>query len=605
MMLTLFPFHRRWLSILLIFALWLVSQLAFTSCSPASFRTEAAQVSQWVTSTLSDPKTFNYALNQEFPHVFLFITEGLTTLNGATATIEPALAESWEISEDNKQIVFTLREGLKWSDGEPLTADDVIFTYQDVIFNPKIPTDWKDGLKIGASGAFPQVRKIDNRRVEFTFPEPFAPFLYTTAGPSTNSIAILPKHALEASIKSKDANGNPLFLSTWGTGTDPKKIIANGPYIIDNYISSQRVVFRRNPYYWRKDTGGNQLPYVEQIVWQIVESTDTSILQFRSGGLDTVTISPENFSLLKREEKRGNFTVYNGGPRLTTTFISFNLNKGRRKSGQPVVNPVKSRWFNTLAFRQAVAYAIDRQAMLNNIFRGIGVLQNSPIETQSPYYISPEEGLKVYEYNQEKAKKLLLDAGFKYNDKNQLLDADGNRIRFTLFTNAENKTRVAMGSQIKYDLSKIGIQVDFNPIAFNTLVDKLANTLDWECYLLGFVGGIEPHDGANVWLPEGGLHTFNQKPQAGQEPLIGREVADWEAEIGRLYIQAAQELDEAKRKEIYAETQRLTQEYLPFIYLVNPLDLAAIRNHIENVKFTAIGSQGGTLWNKYELIVTK
>lgn len=600
-----FAFRRRWFSVILIFTLLLSCQLALTSCNPAKFKTEAAQVSQWVTSNLSDPKTFNYALNQEYPHVFLFTSEGLTTLNGITGKIEPALAESWQISNDKKRVVFTLRAGLKWSDGEPLTADDVFFTYQDVIFNPQIPTVWKDSLKIGLSGAFPKIRKIDNRRVEFILPEPFAPFLFSTTGGSTNSVAILPKHTLEATVKSQNANGNPQFLSTWGTDTDPGKIIVNGPYKIESYTPSQRVVFRRNPYYWRKDSQGNQLPYVERIVWQIIESTDTSILQFRSGGLDTVLISPENFSLLKREEKRGKFTIYNGGTEFTRTFISFNLNKGRRKNGKSVVLPIKSRWFNTLAFRQAIAHAIDRQAMLNNVFRGIGTLQNSPIDIQSPYYLPPEKGLKVYDYNPEKAKKLLLGSGFTYNDRNQLLDADGNPVRFNLITNAENKTRVAMGAQIKNDLSKIGIQVDFNPIAFNTLVDKLSNSLDWECYLLGFTGGIEPNDAANVWSPEGGLHAFNQKPQAGQEPLIGWKVEDWEAKIARLYIKGAQELDEAKRKEIYAETQRLAQEYLPFIHLVSPLSLAAVRDRLQNVKFSALGSQQGTLWNKYELKVTE
>ncbi|MEC4814964.1 MAG: ABC transporter substrate-binding protein [Scytonema sp. PMC 1069.18] len=602
---TIFPLRlRRWFSVVSILLLWLVCQIAFTSCHPTELKTEAAQVSQWVTTTLSDPKTFNYPFNQEYPHVFLFTSEGLTTLNAMTSKIEPALAESWEVFDDDKRIVFTLREGLKWSDGKPLTADDVIFTYQDIIFNPKIPTDWKDSLKIGSSGAFPEIRKIDSRRVEFILPEPFSPFLYTTTGGTTNTVSILPKHALEKSLKSMDAKGNPQFLSTWGTDTDPGQIIVNGPYKIERYLPGQRVVFQRNPYYWRKDSQGNQLPYVHRIVWEIIESTDTMILQFRSGGLDTVLVSPENFSLLKREENRGNFTIYNGGPEFSKTFISFNLNKGKRKNGQPLINPVKSRWFNTLAFRQAVAYAIDRQSMLNNVFRGIGTLQDSPIDTQSPYYFPPEKGLKVYSYNPEKARKLLLEAGFKYDSRNQLLDSDGNRVRFTLVTNAENKTRVSMGSQIKYDLSKIGIQVDFNPIAFNTLTDKMSNTLDWECLLLGFTGGIEPHDGANVWLPDGGLHAFNQKPQAGQEPLIGREVADWEVEIGRLYIEAAREFDEEKRKEIYAKTQQLAQEYLPLIYLVNPLSLAAVRNRLENIKFSALGSHKATLWNKYELKVS-
>lgn len=597
---------RGIITVILTLTLLLSCQLTLTSCNPTELKSNAVLVSQWVTTTLRDPKTFNYALSQEFPHVFLFTAEGLTTLNGITGEIEPALAKSWEIADDKKRIVFTLREGLKWSDGEPLTADDVLFTYQDIIFNKDIPTDWKDGLKIGESGRFPKIRKLGDRTVEFILPEPFAPFLATTTGPSTNAVGILPKHALIESVKTKDFKGNSQFATAWTTDTNPAKIIVNGAYKIESYTPSQRVVFRRNPYYWRKDSEGNQLPYIERVVWQIVESSDTTALQFRSGGLDVVEVSPENFSLLKHEEKRGNFTVYNGGPRLTQTFISFNLNKGRRKNGQPIVDPIKSRWFNNLAFRQAIAFAIDREKMLNNIFRGVGTVQNSPIGSESPYYLSPEEGLKVYNYNPEKAKKILLQTGFKYNSKKQLLDADGNPVRFSLITNAENKTRIAMGAQIRQDLGKIGIQVDYNPINFNILVDKLSNSLDWECYLLGFVsGGTEPHDGANVWLPDSGLHTFNQKPQPGQEPLTGREVADWEAQIGRLYIKGAQEFDQAKRKQIYAQTQRLTQEYLPFIYLVNPLDLVAVRDRILGVKYSALGSQGGTLWNKYELKVAQ
>jgi peptide/nickel transport system substrate-binding protein len=109
-----------------------------------------------------------------------------------------------------------------------------------------------------------------------------------------------------------------------------------------------------------------------------------------------------------------------------------------------------------------------------------------------------------------------------------------------------NKIREAIGSQIKQDLSKIGIQVDFTPLAWNTYTDKLSNSLDWEASILGLTGGLEPNDGANVWSPEGGLHMFNQKPQPGQQPIEGWEVAPWEAEIGKLYIQAAQEFDERK-----------------------------------------------------------
>jgi len=582
--------YRRCLALLLA----LTTAIALTSCNPTQLKSKAANVPQIVVSILSDPKTFNYPLSQESPNIFGLTYEGLITENGR-GEIEPSLAQSWAISPDSKSIIFTLREGLKWSDGEPLTVDDVVFTYNDIYLNEEIPTDARDILRVGKSRAFPTVRKLDDRQVEFTIPEPFAPFLRTSGLP------ILPAHALQKAVKTKNQDGKPIFLTTWGIDTPPNEIVFNGPYVVENYTTSERVSFRRNPNYWRKDSNGNPQPYIERLIWQIVESTDTSFLQFRSGGLDSLGVSPEFFSLLKREEKRGKFTVYNGGPASGTTFISFNQNKGQR-NGKPLVDPIKSRWFNTPAFRQAVAYALDRQRMINNIFRGLGELQNSPLSVQSPYYISPKEGLKVYDYNPEKAKELLLGAGFKYNEQGQLFDDQGNRVSFTLITNAGNKIREAMGSQVMQDLSKIGIQVDFNPIAFGVLVDKLSNSLDWECYLLGFTGGVEPNDGANLWSPEGGLHSFNQKPQKGQQAITGREMPDWEQKIGELYIQAAGELDEAKRKAIYAQTQQITQEYLPMIYLVNPLAMSAVRDRIQGIEYSALN---GALWNIHELKLTE
>ncbi|MBO1346288.1 MAG: ABC transporter substrate-binding protein [Hormoscilla sp. GUM202] len=575
----------------------LITAIALSGCNPTYFTTAAAQTPRLVQSILSDPNSFNYVLSQGAPNVFGLIYEGLVGQNGITGKIEPALAESWEISEDNQRIVFTMRSGLKWSDGEPLTVDDVVFTYNYIYLNEKIPTDIRDILKIGEERALPTVRKLDNRRVEFTVPQPFAPFLRNTGVP------ILPAHALREAVYSYDSQGNPKFLSTWGTDTDPAKIICNGPYTLESYVPSQRVTFRRNPYFWRQDDRGNSQPYIERVAWEIVESTDNSFLQFRSGGLDSLSVSPEYFSLLKQEEDRGKFTIYLGGPTLTTTFLVFNLNQARNQKGEPFVDPVKSRWFNTKEFRQAVAYAIDRQKMINNVYRGLGEPQISPIYKQSPYYIGAEQGLKVYDYDPQKAKELLRSAGFKYNQEGELFDVQGNWVRFTVMTNAGNKLREAIGVQIQQDLGKIGMQVDFTAISFNTLIDKVYSQRNWDSYI-GAIGGggVEPNAGANLWLTEGGLHTFNMGPQEGQPPIDGWTVSDWELEIERLYIKGAGELDEAKRKEIYAQAQRIAQENLPFIYLVNPLAMTAVRDRVQPIKYSALG---GAFWNIHELQIVE
>jgi peptide/nickel transport system substrate-binding protein len=580
---------KRWLLLVLAF----VGAIAFAGCNPSQFTTAEATTSRIVFSSLGDPKTFNPALSQEYPNIFLYTFEGMVTRDGETGEIVPQMAESWDISEDGLTYTFTLREGLKWSDGEPITTDDVIFTYNDVIFNEAIPTSSRDVMRIGPEGKLPSITKLDDRRFQFILPEPFAPFLETTGN------GILPAHVLQASVNTLDEEGSPQFLSTWTTGTPPEQIIGNGPYRLKQYLPSQRVIFEKNPYYWQQDEQGNQQPYVQELVWQVIESTDNQLLQFRSGGLDTIGIGPDEFALMKREEDRGNFTIHEGGPALSTLFITFNLNKGVR-DGQPLVDPIKSKWFNSVAFRQAVSYAIDRQTMINNIYQGLGEPQTSPLPVQSPFYASPEDGMPTYDFSQETARNLLEADGFQYNAAGELLDAEGNRVRFTLLTNSGNKIREAIGAQIKQDLSKIGIQVDFQPISFNALVTKLSDSLDWEAHIIGFTAGLEPNGGATIWLLDGTLHAFNQQALAGQGALEGWEAADWEKQIADIYIQAAQEVDPEKRKALYFESQRLTQEYLPFIYLVNPLNLGAVRNTIENVNYSGI-VRPFALWNVQEL----
>jgi peptide/nickel transport system substrate-binding protein len=591
---------RRWLNGCLCFLL--VVAVGLSGCSSELLAKNRAG-SQLVLSTLQDPKTFNFALNQEFPSIFLFCFRGLTREAGTTGELQPDLAEAWEISPDQRRVTFTLREGLKWSDGQPLTADDVVFTYRDVIFNPKIPAESQEALRLGPDRSLPEVRKLDERRIEFLLAEPFAPFLSATQGPPTD-IVILPKHKLESSVQTLDANGNPLFLSTWGTDTDPAEVVVNGPYQIEQYRPGERVVFRRNPYYWEQTPQG-QKPFVDRIIWQIAESTDTQLLAFRSGDLDTIgdvrPLRPEYFELLKREEQRGKFTVYAGGPWSGSTFITFNLNQAKNAAGQPLVNPIKSRWFNNLAFRQAVAHAIDRPRLINNIYRGISANQDSPISVQSPYYLSPEAGLKTYGYNLETAKQLLQSAGFQYNANGQLLDADGNRVEFDLLTNAGNKLREAMGTQIREDLSKVGIQVNFTPINFNTLISKINDSRDWDCVLIGFTGSIEPHSGANLWTSGGSSHMFNQGPQPGQPPLTDWVVSDWEREIDRVFAAGAREFEFAKRKPFYDQFQKIVQEQLPVIHLVHEIALMAVRNRVEGINYNGLPSWG--LWNIQELRV--
>ena len=566
-----------------------------SGCSPTLLNSQSNNNSRLVLVSPSPPSTFNYAMSRSSYDFFRFIYEGLISENGLTGELEPALAESWVLSENKKRIIFTLRSELKWSDGKPLTADDVIFTYQDIYLNQKIPTIYRDFLRIGSSGAFPSVKKIDRRRVEFILPEPFAPFLRYV-----EKLKILPAHALRDTILSTDGDGKPLFLSTWNTNTQPQKIISNGPFKLANYIPSQRIILEKNPFYWRNDSAGNSLPYIDKLIIQIIPSTDNQLIRFRSGELDSIGVDPEAFQLLKREEERGKYKIYNRGA-LGYRFVGFNLNQAKNSEGKPLLNPIKSRWFNNLAFRQAVAYAINRQQINNTIYRGLGEIKHSPLGVQSSYYLSPEAGLKVYKYNPEKSKKILLDSGFQYNDANELLDENGNRVEFTILVKSEEKIRIDTAVKIQGDLSHIGIKANLQILNFNSVLKKLLSSRDWECYVGAFgVPGadIEPNLLSLFWLSNGSFHQFNLGSKPGEPKIKNWQVSDWEKEIDRLFTAAYQTIDENKRREIYGEFQQIVAEQLPIFFLVNPLAIQAVRNHIDNFKSSAIGS---AFWNIDEL----
>jgi len=239
---------------------------------------------------------------------------GPTTLNGHRRNWASP-AQSW-ISDDKKADGFTLREDLKWSTVHH-SQQKMLSSHIRMWFSQKEIPIGKDSLKIGSTGAFQNTedgwapRWIYSTWTFFLLPH------HNYRG-ATSSVGILPKHALATFIKAKDSKDSRSFYLL-GNKYWPSQNYCQWPHKIENYTPSQRSIWR-NPYYWRKDSQGNQLPYVERIVWQIIESTDTTVLQFRSGDWIPSTSLPK-ISPLKREEKRGRFTVYNGGPKFQKFYF--------------------------------------------------------------------------------------------------------------------------------------------------------------------------------------------------------------------------------------------------------------------------------------------
>lgn len=532
-------------------------------------------------STISDPKSFNPMVAKETSTTEItgLIFEGLTRINGITLEVEPHLAKSWTVSEDGLSWTFELRDDVVWQDGFKFSADDVIFTFNELIYNPQIPASARDIFTI--EGKFFRVEKIDEYRVRFTLPKRFAPFLMSM------SQEILPGHILEKPLREGK------FNFTWGLDTPLGQIVGSGPFRLTKYLPGEKVILEKNPLYWKKDAAGSRLPYLDRIVYLIVQSQDSAFLKFKEGSIDYYGMRGEDYPFLKPREKEGNFAVFNTGPAFGENFLAFNQNREvNPRTGRPFVEQKKLQWFRNRRFREAVAYAIDKDSIINIVLNGLGIPQYSSMSPSSGFFYNPD--VRKYEYDPEKAKALLRKEGFiDRNNDGFLEDAEGNRVEFNLYTNSGNTERMKITQLIRKDLESIGLKVNFLPLEFNLIVSKLDSTYDWDAVVLGLTGGIEPHFGANVWQSRGQLHLWYPRQKSPS--------TEWERRIDEIFNQAVQELDRDKRKTLYDEWQVIVADNLPLVYTALPLNIFAVRNKFGNLYPT---SYGGAFHNLEEIFIT-
>ncbi len=509
----------------------------------------------------SDPKTFNLVLAHETSSTDAVgeLFEGLTEVDVKTLKPSPSLAQSWEFKDGGLKWIFHLRKGVKWFDGKEFTADDVVFTYNEIYFNPKIPNSTKDSFLIG--GKLPTVKKLDKYTVEFDLPSPFAPLLYSLGAP------IFPKHILKNVVKEGK------FMEFWNVSTPPSKLIGTGPYMLVKYEPGQYLVYKRNPYYWKKSPWGDRLPYVEKKIKYIIPDVNTQLLKFKSGELDFYSVRGEDYPQLKRSEKKGNYTIYNLGPSLTADFICFNQN--------PKALPKwKFKLFSNRKFRWAISHAVDRKGIVLTVYNGLGEPVYGPITPANKLYW--DENYPKFPYNLKEAKELLKSIGLKDRNGDGWLETpDGHTVEINLLTNSNNPLRVQIGAILKYDLKKLGIKVNFQPLDFNTLVEKLLNTHDFDAVIIGLTSSVDPNGGRNVWMSSGQLHMWNPNQKKPATP--------WEAEVDKLFEEGARTLDFKRRVEIYKKAFYIITYEQPLIYIAAPLVLEAVRNRVRNYYPTVWG----------------
>lgn len=539
---------------------------------------------RFVICELREPKTFNFLMSDELSSRYIgrFMFWGLLNFDEPTQTVKPGLACWWTNSPDGKTWTFKLRKGLHWSDGTPLTADDVVFTWNDIIYNPAIPNPVRDQFIL--DGKKFTVTRLDDLTVQVTTPEIYAPLLQAFGF----DVPIYPKHTL-----AKYANAG--FPSAYGVNWSPGDIVCNGPYCLKTYKQSEYAVLERNPYFLEVDSNGTRLPYFDQIIFSIVPDYNTQSLRFLSGESDADDfIYPYEYDQFKSASANGKFNLLEPGVGLVTTFFWFNQNTNLNpRTGRPYVDPVKLKWFRNKKFRQAISFAIDRNNIIKSVESGHGVPQYGLLTEGYQNWYDPK--IARYPYDPAKAVELLKEIGIeKRNGDSFLTDSNGHRIEFVFNTNIENNERNKMSVLIVSDLQKIGIHAIFQPIEFNTLITKIDDTYDYDCVLLGNYsdGGIDPFNYMNILKSSGYDHYWSPRQKTPVTP--------WEARIDELMDAQMQTLDLAGRQKDVNEIQEILAEEQPMIFTVTPMYYAAIRPDIGNVRATPLSYYQVT-WNAEEL----
>mgnify|MGYP006137057079 FL=1 len=524
------------------------------------------------------------------------ILDGLITLDPHTGDVIPNLAKSWEISADNLQYTFHLRRGIHWSDGQPFTADDVLFTWgcffakqldvdsgEPVLDeNGRVKYRYSSRSTFGQliNGQEPLVEKLDDYTVRFTTPEVYAPFLLFGGGEE-----ILPKHVLQVSFD------DGTLMDQWSVETainEPWKIVGLNMYVLESYRPGERIVFAKNPNYWKVNTKGQRLPYVARVITKIVQDQNSSNVAFAQGLTDFESIGPDNVAWVKRGEERFDYTVLDMGPSSQTNFIWFNLNPGKDADGVAYVEPYKFEWFSDKRFRQAVSHGINREGIVRGVYFDRADILHGYVSPKRKLWYN--DAIRKYAYSPQTSRELFAEMGFTF-EAGQLKDPLGNSIEFSLMTNSSSGLRVEMATVFKENMAALGIDVELQFLDFNTIINKTSDSFTYEACMLGLGGGApDPYAGKDILMSGGRLHQWY--------PQQVEPATEWEARIDALMLEIGRHTDVEVRKKYFFEVQEILAEQQPLIFLVSPKDFVGYRNRWQNVEPTPLG---GVTWNEESL----
>jgi len=499
----------------------------------------------------SEPKTFDPLLVDDDSSLSIrYLTGGvLARVNRRTQELEPELAESWKISKDGKQITFKLRLGVTFSDGSPFSSEDVAFTMQRLM-DPALHSSTGDAFRSGNGAVTTNIIAPDQVSISFAAPIAGLDRLF-------DQVAIMSAHS-------------------------PKKEAAVlGPFMVAEYKAGSSVLLRRNPNYWKKDSQGRRLPYLDSIRLDIQPNRDVEMLRFKRGELDLINVLDSDYFDRLAASSPG--LTHDAGPSLDSDFMWFN-----QVASAPIPE-YKRVWFRSANFRRAISQAINRDDLSRVVFNGHAQPAIGPVSPANKFWFNSK--LKAEPYRPDAALQGLQADGFRLQN-GALFDKAGNPVEFSIVTNASSKARERMAVMVQEDLGKLGIKVNVVTLDFPSLIERISQKFNYEAAMLGFRNvDLDPNGQMNIWLSSAEDHAWNPQQKSPETA--------WETEIDRLMRAQASTADPKKRKESFDRVQEIVAEQTPLIYLVNQNALSAISSGVEGANPGILSPQ--TFWNAERL----
>lgn len=550
---------------------------AAASANAVEPRTDGTQGGTLTARLTAAPKTLNYVLAGDESSIvasLYMLQSRLIEFDHRTQKFVPGLAESWKIGADGKTVDAKLREGLKFSDGTPITAADIGFTLSTMYDERSKAPAFRDAMLVDDKQI--EFKQINDREMQFVFPK-----VISTADPYLVNLGALPKHILGADF----AAGK--FAESWKIDSAPTAIVSSGPFVLANSVPGERIEYSRNPNYWKTDGKGTRLPYLDKVVLEIIPDANNTFVRLGQGSLDLADrIRPNDYIELTKTP--GAVRARDVGPGLGIDHMWFNQN--------PIEALDRKRmWFGNKSFRLAVASAIDRETIAAITLQGMASPLYGFVSPANKVWIKPD--LPKIKYDLKESERLLTEAGFKKTGTPEapvLTDSAGTPVQFTLVVPAENEPRKLTAAVIQQDLAKLGIKMDIAPIEFAAVNERWSKTHDYDAILLGLSQtDVEPASYSNFILSDAAAHQWYPKQNS--------PATEWEARVDKLYEEMSVSTDMATRVAKFGEIQSIFREEMPVIPIV--------ARHVASASNPKIGNYAGSsifpysLWNVDELFM--